>query len=85
MEAYYTAQLLSGKNNTAHPWIDYKKAFHSVPHTCIIKSLELYKICPTITPFMQKYMKLWKMIFHLGNNKGMIQETGLLRMNQIFQ
>ena len=55
MEANYIAQLSPGKNNTAHTWIKYK-AFDSVPHTYIIKSLELYKICTSITWFMHEYM-----------------------------
>ena len=50
--------------NLSTTWIDYKKAFNSVPHTCILKSLELYQICPTITRFAGENMKSWKMILH---------------------
>ena len=43
--------------NTA--WIDYKKAFDSVPHSWIIKSLHLYKISPLFTNFLALAMKQW--------------------------
>ena len=39
-------EVRSKRRNLSTPWIDYKKAFDSVPHTWIIKSLELYTICP---------------------------------------
>ena len=50
--------------NLSTTWIDYKKAFNSVPHTWILKSLKLYQICPTITRFARENMKSWKTILH---------------------
>ena len=50
--------------NLSTNWIDYKKAFNSVPHSWIPKSLELYQICPTITRFVRENMKSWKTILH---------------------
>ena len=50
--------------NLSTTWIDYNKAFNSVPHTWILKSLKLYQICPTITRFARENMKLWKTILH---------------------
>ena len=32
------------KKNLSTAWIDYKKAFDSIPHTWIIKCLEIYGI-----------------------------------------
>ena len=32
------------KRNVSSAWIDYKKAFHSVPHSWIIKCLEMFTI-----------------------------------------
>ena len=61
------------RRNLSTTWIDYQKAFDSVPHTCIVKSLELYKICPTITRFMRENMKLWDTILHLNHDKGMMK------------
>lgn len=50
--------------NLSTTWIDCKKAFNSVPNTWILKSLELYQICPTITRFVRENMKSWKTILH---------------------
>jgi hypothetical protein len=30
-------------------WIDYKKAFESLPHTWIVSVTEMYQTCPTVT------------------------------------
>ena len=59
----------SKPRNLPTTWIDYKKAFDSVPHTWITKNLERYKICPTITWFMWENMKSWKTILHLNHDK----------------
>ena len=45
-------EVRSKRRNLSTTWIDYKKAFDSVPHTWTIKWVELYKICPTITRFV---------------------------------
>ena len=36
------------KRNLSCSWIDYKKAFDSVPHELILRSLELFKVSPRI-------------------------------------
>ena len=41
----------SKHRNMSMAWIDYKKAFDSVPHSWIIKSLELFKVSPIIVNF----------------------------------
>ena len=48
------------KKNLTTSWIDYRKAFDSVPHSWIIKTLELYKVSPEIVNFMKVNMKNWK-------------------------
>ncbi len=47
------------KKNLSTAWIDYKKAFDSVPHTWIEKCLEIYKVCPTTIKFIVHGMKNW--------------------------
>ena len=46
--------------NLSATWIDYRKAFGSVPHTWIWKVLQIYKISPTIINFLTVSMKEWK-------------------------
>ena len=40
-------------------WIDYRKAFDSVPHGWILKVLDIFKLSPTIINFLQHNMGLW--------------------------
>lgn len=46
--------------NMSMTWIDYRKAFDSVPHYCIIEALELLKISPVITNFLKLDNLNWK-------------------------
>ena len=39
--------------------IDYRKAFDSVPHSWLIRVLEIYKIDPLIINLLQQLMKDW--------------------------
>ena len=75
----------SRRKNLTTAWIDYKKAFDSVPHTWIIKCLELYKICPVAINFMKECMKNWKTTLHLRHANGSLTSR-LLSINRgIFQ
>ena len=48
------------KKNLSTAWIDYKKAFDSVPHSWIIKCLQMYKIHPVLITFIEESMSQWK-------------------------
>ena len=52
--------LQTSKKNLTTSWIDYRKAFDSVPHSWIIKTLDLYKVSPEIVNFMKVNMQNWK-------------------------
>jgi len=41
-------------------WIDYQKAFDRVPHSWIIKSLELIGIHDKVIAFTKKAMTYWR-------------------------
>jgi len=41
-------------------WTDYKKAFDSVPHSWLIKSLEMVKINRAAVEFLRNAMGKWK-------------------------
>ncbi|WP_229833152.1 RNA-directed DNA polymerase [Streptomyces narbonensis] len=47
------------KRNISTTYIDYQKAFDSVPHTWLQKSLQLYKINPTVVKFLSHAMTKW--------------------------
>ncbi|CAK1595743.1 unnamed protein product [Parnassius mnemosyne] len=53
--------------NLSAAWIDYKKAFDSVPHTWLKRILELYKVDCTVRDFLGQCMGQWRTILcHLG-------------------
>ena len=55
-------------------WIDYQKAFYSVPHSWIIKSFELTGINNKIISFSKKAMRYWKTSMCL-HTEGKITDT----------
>ncbi|CAK1599725.1 unnamed protein product [Parnassius mnemosyne] len=55
------------RRNLSAAWIDYKKAFDSVPHAWLKRVLELYKIDCTVRDFLGQCMGQWSTILcHLG-------------------
>ena len=44
------------KKNLSTAWIDYKRAFDSVPHSWILKCLQMYKIHPVLITFVEESM-----------------------------
>ena len=48
------------QRNLSMAWIDYRKAFDSVPHSWITRCLELYKVDDTLREFLTHQMSLWK-------------------------
>ena len=56
-------------------WIDYRKAFDSVPHNCIIKSLESFKGSPIIVNFLKSNMRNGKTILSLSHKSGNLKSN----------
>ena len=50
------------KKNLSTAWIDYRNAFDSVPHSCIFKCLQMYKIHPVLIPhsWILKCIQMYK-------------------------
>ena len=47
----------SSRKNLSTAWIDYRNAFDSVPHSWLLRVLELYKVSPTIINFLKIGMR----------------------------
>ena len=45
------------KNNLSMSWIDYRKAYDSVPHSWILKTLQMYRFNEKLIKFMEKCAK----------------------------
>ena len=57
------------KKNLSTVWIDFKKAFHSVQHSWIIKCMTLYKVHPMTINYIRPSMTRWKTNMTLFTNK----------------
>lgn len=66
-------------------FIDYKKAFDSVPHSWIEKVLEIYKIHPTIRLFLSTIMKSWRTNIQLTTDKEQIKTDNIKINRGLFQ
>lgn len=51
-------------------WIDYRKAFDSVPHSWILKTLEIYKVSPVVVNFLKHSMEMWNTTRYLNDTRG---------------
>jgi len=71
--------------NLSMAWIDYRKAFDSVPHGWILKALEIFKLSPTIINFLQHSMGLWNTNLRLTHANGMTNTENLRIKCGIFQ
>ena len=72
-------------HNLSAAWIDYRKAFDSVPHKWILKSLEIYKVSPMIRSFLQQAMTQWTTKLILTHSDGICVSERLSIDRGIFQ
>ena len=73
------------KKNISFAWIDYQKAYDSVPHTWIEKVLHLYKFDPVTRHFILHTMKSWRTKITLRHSSGSIHTDTIPIRNGIFQ
>ena len=66
-------------------WIDYKKAFDSVPQKCILRSLELFKVSPRVVGFLKHNMNNWKRQLTLTHESGTLMSDNINIKSGIFQ
>ena len=71
--------------NLSMAWIDYKKAFDSVPHSWIKRCLDLYKIDDNLRTFLSSQMTQWTTDITLYHNKGEIKIPEVKIKRGIFQ
>lgn len=66
-------------------WVDYKKAYDSVPHSWIIAALKIYGVCPTIGRFLEAAMIEWNTEMQLHHSGGCITTGRIAIRRGIFQ
>ena len=53
-------EVVSNRRNLVTVWLDYKKAFDSVPHSWILESLKLAKVPDVIIQAISQLMLKWR-------------------------
>ena len=66
-------------------WIDYKKAFDSVPHSWLLHCLETFKVSPVLVNFLRTSMELWETNLTLSHSNGILNANGMHIKSGIFQ
>ena len=73
------------KCNLSWAWIDYKKAFGSVPHERILRSLELFKVSPRVVGFLKYNIKNWETQLTVTHESGTLMSDNTNIKRGIFQ
>ena len=62
-------EVKSRNKNLAMAWIDYQKAYDTVPHSWIIESLDLFGVAENINSLLVNSMEKWKVMLCLVNSE----------------
>ena len=73
------------KKSLSMAWIDYRKAYDSVPHRWILKTLRMYRINEKLFKFMEALISNWKTTMKLFYNVGCITTDQIKIKSGIFQ
>ena len=74
-------EVKENRRNLTTVWLDYKKAFDSVPHSWIVESLKLARVPDKIINAISVLMTKWKTKMHIyGENKNL--ETDEIEYNR---
>ena len=66
-------------------WLDYRKAFDSVPHTWIIECLKLAKVHPVLVRAIEMLTRNWSTKLQLQSENEMIEREYIKYLRRIFQ
>ena len=66
-------------------WIDYSKAFDSVPHSWILKVLDLFKISPVLMNFLRINMSVLEATLNLTHQNCKLKSKPIKINSEIFQ
>ena len=73
----------SKHRNVSMAWIDYRKAFDSVPHSWILKVLDLFRISPILINFPRINMSMWEKTLNLTHQNGNLKSKSI-KINYAF-
>ncbi|XP_044751668.1 uncharacterized protein LOC123311664 [Coccinella septempunctata] len=85
IDCLITKQAKKKMRNISIAWIDYKKAFDSVPHSWLLKILKLYGVSQNIINLLEYLMKTWRTHLSFGNKQENIKTAEIKIKRGIFQ
>lgn len=86
IDSVISKQAEHTQRNLTTCFIDYKKAFDSIPHSWLIKVLDIYKTDPVLTTFLKTTMQSWRTRIYLTPTKKPTIQTEEIKINTgIFQ
>ena len=66
-------------------WVDYQKAYDSVPHSWVLQCLQLHKISPVLCRFLSRVMEGWRTSMVLSHEQGTVKTRIMQIRRGIFQ
>jgi hypothetical protein len=78
-------QARKNNRNIYTAFIDYKKAYDSVPHSWLIKILKIYKINLDLINFLSHVMKFWRTTINLSINNTKLKSEPIQIKRGIYQ
>lgn len=85
IDAEIHTQAKLKRKSLHYAYIDYQKAFDSIPHSWLIHALQIYKIHPQITKFLETVMSTWRTSLNIKTNKENIRTEPIQIKRGIFQ
>jgi hypothetical protein len=85
IDAVIVGQANQSKRNLGMAYIDYMKAYDSVPHSYLIKVLQLYKIEDNVIRFLQRAMKMWTTSLNITDGTTVLRSRTISIRRGIFQ
>ena len=79
-----TDEVTKGRRNVNMIWLDYKKAYDSVPHAWIIEALKLAKIPDNIIAMIQNLISKWQTELNIPTINGNIRIREILYKKGLF-
>ena len=78
-------EVIKHKRSVVMAWLDYQKAFDSVPHEWLLIALKLAKVPPLVISAIETLIQKWSTNVHLTSHQGDVQSNSIHHLGGIFQ
>lgn len=85
VDAVIVGQAVANQRNLSMAYIDYKKAYDSIPHSFLLRVLEIYRVDPVVVRFLRYAMDRWSTTLHLIGGEDVLRSRTLRILRGIFQ